>query len=124
MYKHLNEEKLLEMAEIGRFDGYKIVLYGSEGPVPHFHIDNNEKNVHSCIKILEDDYFSHGKYCDKLSKPIVKKLKQFLVSPHKFFGKNGYNNWQIICVYWNDNNPDYSITEDFDKLVMPLYNNL
>lgn len=122
MYEHLNEDLLLEMAEIGRFDGYKILIFGSEGPIPHFHIENKEKNIHSCVKILEDGYFCHGIYSDKLSKTIVKKLKQFLISPHRIFGKNGYNNWQIISIYWNDNNPDYLI--DLDLIVMPKYNNL
>lgn len=124
MYMHLNEEQLLEMAEIGRFDGYKILIYGAEGPVAHFHVDNNEKNIHACVKILEDGYFQHGKYKDVLPTSVVKKLKLFLASPHKFFGKDGYTNWQIICIYWNDNNPDYSIDEDLDKLQMPKYNNL
>mgnify|MGYP006895545450 CR=1 FL=1 len=124
MYKHLNEKLLLEMAEIGRFDNYKIMIYGAEGPVPHFHIDNDEKNTHCCIKILEDDYFQHGIYKDKLCKSEVKRLKTFLIKPHKFFGRNGYNNWQIICIYWNDNNPRWAIKEDFDKLIMPAYNNL
>ena len=43
---------------------------------------------------------------------------------YKFFGKNGYTNWKIICVYWNDNNPDYTINTNPDKLQMPKYNNL
>lgn len=122
MYEHLNEDLLLEMAEIGRFDGYKILIFGSEGPISHFHVENKEKNIHSCVKILEDGYFCHGIYSDKLSRTAVKKLKQFLISPHRVFGKNGYNNWQIISIYWNDNNPDYLI--DLEVSIMPKYNNL
>ena len=123
-YKHLNEDLLMEMAEIGRLAGYKILIYGSEGPIPHFHVEHKEKKIKSCIKILEDDYFQHGIHKDTLDNKIVKKLKLFLSEPHKIFGKHGYSNWQIICIYWNDNNPDYLIKEDLDKLKMPSYNNL
>lgn len=123
LYKHVEENLLLEMAEIGRFEGFRLLIYGCEGPIPHFHIENKEKNIYSCIKILEDDYFRHGKYKDKLSSKDVKKLKQFLLAQHKLFGKHGYTNWQIICIYWNDNNPDYQI-EDVEKVTMPSYNNI
>jgi len=122
MYSHLNEQLLLEMAEIGRIDGYKILIYGSEGPTQHFHVENKEKKISSCVKICEDGYFSHGTHKDTLDNKLVKKLKEFLNAPHKFFGKHGYTNWQIICIYWNDNNPDYLI--DLDTVKMPLYNNL
>lgn len=126
MYSHLNEDLLLEMAEIGRIYGYKIniYIYGSEGPIPHFHVENKEKNIKSCVCILEDKYFKHRIYKDGLDSKLVKWLKLFLSSPHKFFGKHGYTNWQIICAYWNDNNPDYMIKEGLDALRMPLYNNL
>ena len=96
MYTHVNEDLLLEMAEIGRIDGYKVLVYGSESPVPHFHVENKEKNIHCCIAILEDCYFKHSRYNDKLPRKIAKKLREFLSAPHKFFGKNGYTNWQII----------------------------
>ena len=124
MYNHLNADLLLEMAEIGRIDGYKINIYGSEGPMPHFHVEHKEKNIKSCIKILEDGYFKHGVHKDVLDSKIVKKLITFLTEPHRVFGKHGYTNWQIICIYWNDNNPDYIIEGDLEKLVMPKYNNL
>ena len=123
-YKHLDENLLLEMAEIGRIDGYKILIYGAEGPIPHFHVLHKDNSVKSCIKILEDGYFKHGEHQDTLEKSVVKKLKLFLNQPHRTFGKHGYTNWQIICIYWNDNNPDYLIEDDLDKLVMPEYNNL
>lgn len=122
MYEHLNEDLLLEKAEIGRFDGYKILIFGSEGPIPHFHIESVGENIYSCVKILEDDYFLHGKYLDRLNRSVSNKLKKFLISPHRIFGKHGYNNWQIICIYWNDNNPNYVM--DLDSIVMPEYNNL
>lgn len=85
MYSHLNEDLLLEMAEIGRIDDYKVNIYGSEGPIPHFHVENKEKNIKSCVCILEDKYFIHGIYKDKLDSKLVKKLISFLSSPHKFF---------------------------------------
>ena len=122
-YTHLNEQMLLEMAEIGRFDGYKIMIYGNEGPIPHFHVEHKEKNLSVCVRIDKAEYFSHGSHKDKLDSKVIKKLKLFLESPHKFFGKNGYTNWQIICVYWNDNNMDYQI-EDVNSLKMPDYSKI
>lgn len=121
MYTHLNEQLLLEMAEIGRIDGYKILVYGSEGPIPHFHVENKEKEVFCCVKILEPAYFEHSKYNSVLPKSIVKKLAYFLNSSHKLFGKYGMSNWEVICVYWNDNNPDYQIKEKIENLKIPDY---
>lgn len=124
MYRHLNEDLLLEMAEIGRIRGYKVLIFGSEDPIPHFHVENKEKKIYTCIKILENDYFQHGRYKDKLPANIKVDLINFLNSPHKFFGKYGFTNWQIICVYWNDNNPNFAITEELENLQMPKYENL
>ena len=121
-YSHLNEQLLLEMAEIGRIDGYKIMVYGCEGPIPHFHVEHKEKEISSCVRIDKAEYFSHGVYKDKLGKDIKKRLIEFMNAPHKFFGKSGFTNWQIICVYWNDSNVDYTI--DLETLKMPDYSKL
>lgn len=119
-----NDNLLIEMVEIGRIDGYSVMIYGCEEPIPHFHIENKEKEIFSCVKILENSYFKHNKYNDTLDNKTVKKLVQFLNEPHKFFGKHGYNNWQIIYVYWNDNNPDFQIKENIENLKMPDYSKL
>lgn len=121
-YKHLNEDMLLEMSEIGRFDEYKILVYGSEGPIPHFHFESTKDNKKGCIRLDRPEYFSHGRYQDKLNSKEVKYLIQFLNAPHKFFGKVGYNNWQIICIYWGDNNPEFQV--DLDTIKMPDYSKL
>ena len=118
----IEEELLLEMAEIGRFDGYRIMVYGKEGPIPHFHIEYKEKEISCCVKILGAEYFQHGIHKDRLDKNAKKQLCEFLKSPHKIFGKHGYSNWNMICVYWNDSNTDYIIEEDLEKLKMPDYN--
>ena len=120
-YKHLNEDLLLEMSEIGRFDEYKILVYGAEGPISHFHFESIKSRKRGCIRLDKAEYFFHGKYQDKLNSKEIKNLIHFLNSPHKFFGKSGYNNWQIICVYWGDNNLDFQV--DIDS-PMPDYNQL
>ena len=120
MYNHINEELLLEMAEIGRFNGYRIMIYGNEGPVPHFHVEHKEKGINSCIRIDKAEYFSHGKHKDKLSRDTIKELYNFLKQPHKTFGKHGYNNWQIICIYWDDNNIEFTL-DDISSMSMPDY---
>lgn len=118
-YTHLNEDLLLEMAEIGRFNGLQIKVFGSEGPVPHFHFEDTERK--GCIQLKEARYFKHGKYQDELKSGELDDLIDFLEGPHKFFGQYGLTNWQVICVYWGDNNPQYQVDV---KLPMPDYREL
>ena len=103
-YTHLNSYGLLEMAEVGRFDTYKITVSGKEGPIPHFHFENIDKELKGCIRLDKPEYFSHSNYNDKLNSKDRKKMIEWLKAPHKSFGKFGYTNWQIICIYWEDNN--------------------
>lgn len=122
-YTHLNSEDLLllEMAEVGRFDRYKISIYGGEGPVPHFHFDCEADNIHGCIRLDKPEYFQHGRYKDKLAASERKRMIKWLISPHKSFGKYGATNWDVICIYWNDNNQDHLTRPD---LPIPDYNTL
>lgn len=115
-YTHLTEDLLTEMAEIGRYKGLQIKIYGSEGPIPHFHFEDSKRK--GCICLKEAKYFKHGKYQDTLKTKELKDLVEFLKSPHKFFGKYGMTNWQVICVYWGDNNLDYQVDVE---LPMPNY---
>lgn len=120
-YTHLLEGKLLEMAEVGRFDEYKLLVYGSEGPVPHFHFESIKGKKKGCIRLDKPEYFFHGKYQDRLNSKEVKNLIAFLTAPHRAFGDVGITNWQVICIYWNDDNTKYQIS---DKAPMPDYSKL
>lgn len=89
-YTHLNPHNLLlEMAEVGRFEEFKICVYGN--------------------------------HQTKLNNKDKKRIIEWLKSPHKSFGKYGLSNWQVICIYWDDNNPDYPFNKEAE---MPDYENL
>lgn len=117
-YDHLNEELLLEMSEIGRFEGFKICIYGGEGPVPHFHFENKQEGISGCLRLDKPEYFDHSKHKDKLSRKDLKKMINFLKSPHRHFGKFGMNNWRVICIYWDDDNAGYPFNKEAE---MPNY---
>lgn len=122
-YTHLNpsDSTLVEMAEVGRFDEYKITIYGSEGPIPHFHFETLTEEIKGCIRLDKPEYFSHGPYQDKLNSKDRRRMIEWLKSPHKHFGKVGYTNWQVICIYWDDNNHDNMFDENTP---MPDYEEL
>lgn len=119
-YTHVNLEDptLVEMAEIGRIDTLIVRVYGSEGPVPHFHFVSKNKEIDGCIRIDKPEYFPHGNHTSKLTGKNLKNMINFLNAPHKRLGKHGYTNWDVICMYWDDDNVDYQIPED---LKMPDY---
>lgn len=120
-YTHLLEGKLLEMCELGRFDEYKVLIYGSEGPVPHLHFQSTKGGKKGCVRLDKPEYFIHGKYKDRLNSKELKQFIEFLKSPHRLLGKAGISNWQMIIVYWGDNNPDYRLDIDTQ---MPDYTQL
>lgn len=121
IYTHLNSNNLLEMAEVGRFGNFKITVYGKEGPIPHFHFENLGENLKGCIRLDKPEYFKHGAYKDELGNKYKKAMVSWLNSPHKSFGKYNLTNWQVICIYWSDNNQDSLFGEDTP---MPDYNKL
>lgn len=113
-YTHKNSltSQLLEMAEVGRFDIYKISIYGGEGPIPHFHFYIDDPNKGGCIRLDKPEYFIHGNHTEKLNSKGRKNLIEWIKAPHKSFGKYGLTNWQVICIYWDDNNPNYLFNKD------------
>lgn len=120
-YTHKNSPStlLLEMAEVGRFEEYRISIYGGEGPIPHFHFYTNNPDAGGCIRLDKPEYFIHGNHKEKLSSKDRKNITKWLQSPHKSFGKYGATNWQVICIYWDDNNPTHPFNKDAE---MPDYN--
>lgn len=106
-YTHLNEKFLLEIAEVGGFNNFIIIVYGSEGPIPHFHFESLDGELDGCIRLDKPEYFVHGKHNSRLKRKDGDRLIEWLKSPHKSFGIYGLSNWQVICIYWNDNNIDY-----------------
>lgn len=120
IYTHraTSDSLLLEMAEVGRFDVYKISIYGGEGPVPHFHFWVDDPNAGGCIRLDKPEYFKHGNHVEELNSKSRRRMISWLQSPHKSLGKYGLTNWQVICIYWDDNNIDYPFNKDAE---MPNY---
>ena len=74
----LEERHLLqEMARIATVGNYEICVYSGEGPTPHFHFKNAKTGQEGCLKILENDYFKHGKYQAELNSKERKKIFNF-----------------------------------------------
>ena len=114
---------LLEMAAVGEYGSYKVTVYGGEGSIPHFHIYDKQTKRQICVKILEADYFKHGKYQDELFRDEVKDLAKWLKLPHEAKRHPNYKitNYERICDLWDENNPKYELPA---KITMPDYTKL
>jgi len=112
---------LQEMARIATVGNYEICVYSGECPTPHFHFKNAKTGKEGCLKILENDYFKHGKYQAELNSKERKEIFNFLKenTKNKIYAA-GTTNFQIICNEWNINNdsnpvpldsklPDYTV---------------
>lgn len=113
--------QLLEMAEVGGFDVYKISICGGEGPIPHFHFYTDDPNKGGCIRLDRPEYFTHGQHTEKLNSKSRKRMIEWLQSPHDSFGKFGLTSWQVICIYWDDNNRQHPFNKEAE---MPNYKEL
>lgn len=73
MLRVMNEDYLMEMAIINpklcKTLPIKVaILQGGEGPIPHLHVTSNDGKLNTCVKLLEPEYFEHGKYKGKMNK--------------------------------------------------------
>ena len=110
--RQLDEEKelLQEMATIAIVGNYELSVYNKEGPTPHFHFKNLKTEDEGCLKILQCEYFKHGKYKAELNSAERKVIYNFLqaVTTEEIY-KQGTTNFEIICHEWNKNNSQYKI---------------
>lgn len=116
-------EHLQEMAKIATVGHYELSVYSDEGPTPHFHFKNLQKeNEEGCLKILESDYFKHGRYQAELNSQQRKEIYEFLnQETTEEIYREGTTNFQVICHEWNKNNSQYTISLDTP---LPNYRNL
>lgn len=108
------DERFLEMATVKwGFDSIKLAVYGSEGPIPHFHFYKGiapEKSIPpntkggGCICIEEAKYFVHSSHKATLNNKEAEHLIDFLRMQNKTFPE--LTNWQYILGLWNDSNSD------------------
>ena len=71
--------RLEEMALLGNFDDYEVMVYEGEGTIPHFHFRNLQNGKQGCIKLLTNEYFFHGQYTDTLNSKERKLLVNYLL---------------------------------------------
>lgn len=131
MKKYIHQN-IYGMSRAGKIsaDGDTFEIYvntDDAGKIPHFHLRciNEWNKFHSCIRVESAKYFLHGSKDDKLNSKQRKELQKFMLEPStaKLYDENGnrINNWQYICILWNDNNSDVMISED---AIQPDYTQL
>ena len=94
-------------------DIVKIEVYEKEGPIPHFHLSNNDKSIDTCICIYEAKYFSHGHYQTKLNSKQRKILDKILRTPYDKDLNVTY--WSMIAFAWDIQNERKDYKSDFKQ---------
>ena len=110
----LNEDKMdtIDLSKLGKC---RIDVYGGEGSVPHIHIQG--KNIDTCINLIGDSYFDHGKHTSKLSGNNEKLIKNWFKKENdnpttKKLAKTMYD---LARLNWNVKNEDNKIADNIKK---------
>ena len=113
------EENMLSEGKVGTIEFphyYTVCVMDREGMIPHFHIydkegrkkkKQKEPGIHSCVEILRNKYFIHGKHQDKLDKKIQEALDAFMRTTRteeKYEIAVGKTNYQYTIAQWNEEN--------------------
>lgn len=89
------------------FDEYpsaitNLIVYGSEyGKEPHFHLDCDECNFHTAIRLDVPEYYKDIKKINKLNQKQLILLNSALMSFTKIPGWEENTNWETACDEWN-----------------------
>ena len=106
------DENLSEMARIGKIPNsqFEIHIEGSEGNIPHFHLQKLNGKKENCIchiKLLASEYLRDsddpGNILDTHER---KALNDYM---HKNSPGLEISNWAIILSRWNEANPKYAV---------------
>lgn len=102
----------------------KICVYGpDEGQIPHFHIFNNDHSFECCVRIYENNFFSHGnKYRDTLNASQCRELNKWLKLENDK-SKNS-TNWETIKSMWEISNRECKYPESKKTEVQPHYEDM
>ena len=106
---------ILEMAEIGEFQSYRVSVFTNEGNTPHFHVYDRQTKRLICLKIGKAEYFKHGKYQNELLRDERKDLQRWLALPNEDAWrdrKEVSSNYREICIEWNRNNKGNRVDVD------------
>lgn len=131
MKKYIHQN-IYGMSRVGKLtadgDIYEIYVNTDDaGKIPHFHfrVVSDWAKFHSCIRIESAKYFLHGNKDDVLNAKQRKELEKFMHEPAaaKIYDNAGnrINNWQYICILWDTNNSDVTISEN---AIQPDYTQL
>jgi hypothetical protein len=117
----VGDDILLEMAQIGTFNKYTIIVWTNDSVnIPHFHIVDSStrgEEFHTCIKIEKAEYFHHSGKEGVLNSKQRKSLVDFL---KKHFDEDT-SNWEYLIMTWNANNSNMKLSK---KIQMPDYTNI
>lgn len=104
------------------FENFKIRVFYNDGPVPRFHLINNENpDIETCINLFDSSYSG-----SILSQETCDKLYEYLSADQDIFD-NTKINWQGLCMLWDAIGNDME-NFDFECLksnnMLPDYQNL
>lgn len=91
-------EQIISKSKLKKLGECEIHVYPNEGPIPHFHLKNND-GFETCICIFSNRYFIHGKYRDTLTSAQLKQLDEWLSSNFDPISTNWYmirSSWEIL----------------------------
>lgn len=110
----VNSQEILGMARVGYSGKLEVYVNTNDGGnIPHFHLRDriDWDKFHSCILILEPEYFEHEGNEHKLNAKQRKELHAFMNSKidNPKYADKFDNNWQLVCFLWDINNSDVEI---------------
>lgn len=101
-------ENLSEMARVGRLPDSQLEIHieGSEGYIPHFHLQKKNGKKENCIyhiKLLANEYLrDKDDPGNTLTSSESKALNEYM---HKNASGLKVTNWEVILSKWNEMNP-------------------
>lgn len=121
--------RLDEMARIGFMGNFDVVVYTDDmGYIPHVHILDKATRGHefdACVRLENNQYFSHGTHTDTLNSKQRKLFNSFMNEPHR--NVHYRNNYEYAVNLWNDNNSSsyVQIKEDENgNIIVPDYDEI
>ena len=125
--ENINETQVLSKNKFRpkRIGECKVCVYGpDEGQIPHFHIFNKDHSFECCVRIYENNFFSHGnKYRDILNASQCRELNEWL----KLENGNSFNkltNWEGIVFLWENCNGYCKYPESKKVKIQPHYEDM
>ena len=119
------DESLNEMSRFGKLPNSQLEIHieGSEGNIPHFHVQVKNGKPENCIchvKFLSAEYLrDKDDPLKTLTKSEKKALNDYM---HKQVFGGSFTNWESALAKWNEMNPSHAVKIDMANC--PNYKNL